>query len=74
MAQEIMTVAEVADYLRLNEATVYRLAQQGKIPGVKLGRQWRFKKEALDQLLEEGFEADVDAGQVALSPPQGSEG
>lgn len=74
MTQEIMTVAEVADYLRLNEATVYRLVQQGKIPGVKLGRQWRFKKEAIDQLLEEGFEADVDTGQTALSTFQGSEG
>lgn len=74
MAKEIMTVAEVADYLRLNEATVYRLAQQGKLPGVKLGRQWRFKKEAIDQMLEEGFEADEDTGQAALSTPQGSEG
>lgn len=74
MTQEIMTVMEVADYLRLNEATVYRLAQQGKIPGVKLGRQWRFKKEALDQLLEEGFEVDVDAGHAAVSTSQGSEG
>ena len=67
MVREIMTVAEVADYLRLNEATVYRLAQQGKIPGVKFGRQWRFKKEAIDQLLEEGFEADVGIRQAALS-------
>lgn len=55
---EVMTVAEVADYLRLNEATVYRLAQQGKIPGAKLGRQWRFKREVIDRLLAEGFATD----------------
>ncbi len=67
MAQEIMTVTEVADYLRLNEATVYRLAQQGKLPGVKLGRQWRFKKEAIDQMMAEGFEADADTEQAAVS-------
>jgi excisionase family DNA binding protein len=68
MAQEIMTVTEVADYLRLNEATVYRLVQQGKLPGVKLGRQWRFKKEAIDQLLEEGFDAAMDAEEAPVPP------
>ncbi len=67
MAEEIMTVAEVADYLRLNEATIYRLVQQGKLPGVKLGRQWRFKREAIDQLLAEGFETEADAGQAVSS-------
>ena len=60
MVSEIMTVADVAEYLRLNEATVYRLAQEGKIPGTKFGRQWRFKKEVIDQLLREGVETAVD--------------
>jgi PTS system nitrogen regulatory IIA component len=45
---EIMTAQEVARYLRLAEATVYRLAQEGEIPAAKLGRAWRFKKELID--------------------------
>jgi len=46
---EIMTVQEVAQYLRLAEATVYKLAQAGEIPGMKVGRAWRFKKELIDE-------------------------
>ena len=46
---EIMTAQEVANYLRLAEATVYKLAQAGRIPAVKVGRAWRFKKELIDE-------------------------
>jgi excisionase family DNA binding protein len=48
MEQEIMTTQEVAQYLRLAEATVYKLAQEGQIPAVKVGRTWRFKRELID--------------------------
>ncbi len=51
-ADQIMTVAEVAQYLRLGESTVYRLVQEGEIPGVKVGRSWRFKKGLIDVWLE----------------------
>lgn len=64
---EIMTVAELAEYLRVNEATVYRLAQEGKIPGMKVGRQWRFKREAIDRLLEEGAELAPEAEKAPVS-------
>ena len=47
---EVMTVAEVANYLKINERTVYSLAKKGEIPGIRLGRQWRFKKEAIDKI------------------------
>ena len=46
---EIMTAQEVANYLRLAEATVYKLAQAGDIPAVRVGRAWRFKKELIDE-------------------------
>jgi excisionase family DNA binding protein len=45
----MMTVKEVAAYLKLNPITVYRYAAQGKIPGFKVGSSWRFKKEILDE-------------------------
>jgi excisionase family DNA binding protein len=45
---DVMNVDEVADYLRVAPATVYRLARQGKIPCGKVGRAWRFRKDAID--------------------------
>ncbi|MGH7362295.1 MAG: helix-turn-helix domain-containing protein [Candidatus Methylomirabilales bacterium] len=44
-----MTLQEVATYLRLHRSTVYRLAREGVIPGFKVGNQWRFAKERVDQ-------------------------
>jgi len=47
----IMTVKEAAQYLKLNYLTVYKLLQRGKIPASKVGGNWRFKKEILDEWL-----------------------
>jgi excisionase family DNA binding protein len=48
---DIMTIKEAAQYLKLNYMTVYKLAQKGKIPASKVGGNWRFKKEILDDWL-----------------------
>ena len=45
MNDEILTLREVADYLKLTEKTAYRLAAEGKLPGFKVGGSWRFKRE-----------------------------
>jgi len=45
---EIMTVREVAEYLKVAESTVYRLARQGRVPSRKVGGAWRFSRRALD--------------------------
>jgi excisionase family DNA binding protein len=50
--EKLMTVKEVAEYLRLDEHTVYRMARKGKIPAYKVAGQWRFKKELLEKWLE----------------------
>lgn len=47
--KEIMTTQEVAEYLRLNEATIYKLAQSGEIPAVKVGGIWRFRRDLIDE-------------------------
>ena len=49
---ELMTVQELADYLRVTEKTIYRLLKRGKIPATKVGRQWRFKKTVIDEWLQ----------------------
>ncbi|TFD99400.1 helix-turn-helix domain-containing protein [Jeotgalibacillus salarius] len=53
MTHEIMTVAQVAEYLQLSEMTTYKLVQTGKIPGFKIGRHWRVKRSDLETLIEQ---------------------
>lgn len=49
MDNEILTIREVAEYLKLAEKTVYRLVAEGKIPGFKVGGAWRFRKSEIDR-------------------------
>ena len=53
MSDEIMTVKDVAAYLKLNERTVYRMATSVKIPAFKVGTSWRFKREELEKWIEQ---------------------
>lgn len=53
MADQIMDIKEVSRYLKIKEQTVYHLAQQGKIPALKIGGQWKIKKEHIDLLFDE---------------------
>jgi PTS system nitrogen regulatory IIA component len=50
---EIMTIEEVAKYLRVSERTVYDWAQKGDLPGGKLGTTWRFKREDVENWVNE---------------------
>ncbi len=50
MASEIMDISEAAVYLNIKKGTLYRLAKSGKVPGIKIGGQWRFKRQRLDEL------------------------
>ena len=53
MNEEILTLKEVAEYLKLAEKTAYRLAAEGKLPGCKVGGSWRFKQEDIDRWIEQ---------------------
>ncbi len=46
---DIMTLEEVAAYLRLKPQTIYTWAQEKKIPAAKLGKEWRFRKSLIDE-------------------------
>ena len=50
---EIMTLEEVAAYLRLKPQTIYKWAQERRIPGAKLGKEWRFRRSLIDLWLDE---------------------
>lgn len=50
---ELMTVGEVATYLHVSPAMIYRLAQTGHLPAFKIGRTWRFRQALIDSWLEQ---------------------
>ena len=52
MVDQILTLKEVAAYLKLAEKTAYRLVSEGKLPGFKVGGSWRFKREDLEAWIE----------------------
>ena len=52
MLREVMTVGEVAVYLRVNPQTVYRKAKSGELPAVRIGRAIRFRKVELDEWMK----------------------
>jgi excisionase family DNA binding protein len=55
---EILTIEEVAAYLRLSPQTIYRWAQEKRIPAAKLGKEWRFRRSIIDQWLDAQILAD----------------
>ena len=57
----IMTLDEVARYLRVHRSTVYRMAREGSIPSMKVANQWRFHKNRIDRWLVEGEAIGTEA-------------
>ncbi|MES9999164.1 MAG: helix-turn-helix domain-containing protein [Candidatus Thiodiazotropha lotti] len=53
MNDQILTLKEVAAYLKLAEKTAYKLAAEGKLPGFKVGGSWRFKEVDIEHWIEE---------------------
>lgn len=49
----VLTIGDLASYLKISKSTLYKLAQNGALPGIKVGRHWRFHKEAVDAWLKD---------------------
>ncbi len=58
MAEELMTIKQVSQYFQMNRVTIYKLARKGKMPAVKVGSEWRFKKMLIDNWLEGRLERE----------------
>lgn len=52
-AKNLLTVKEVAEFLRINPITVYRMAQNNSIPALKINSSWRFRLDSIEKWLEE---------------------
>ena len=50
---DVLTIEELSAYLKIPKSTLYKLVREGKIPSQKVGRHWRFRKEAIDRWLDE---------------------
>jgi excisionase family DNA binding protein len=51
--EDIMTLEEVAKYLKVKPQTIYTWAQDAKIPAAKIGKEWRFRKSVIDRWFNE---------------------
>lgn len=47
----VLTIGELAIYLKIPKSTLYKLAREGRVPSLKIGRHWRFQKRAIDRWL-----------------------
>ena len=71
MAEEgFLTTEEVLEYLQVNLRTVYRLIKAGKIPAVRVGRQWRFRKRDIDAWLESQRPRQARGGAARRARPR----
>lgn len=48
---DVLTIDQLARYLQITRSTLYKLVQAGRVPGKKVGRQWRFQRDAIDKWL-----------------------
>ncbi len=51
---DVLTITDLARYLQVSKSSLYKLAQEGKVPGQKVGKHWRFRRETIDRWLDHG--------------------
>jgi len=59
---DVLTIEELSVYLKIPKSTLYKLVREGKVPSQKVGRHWRFRKEAIDRWLEHTSGGTKDSG------------
>ena len=68
ISDDILNIKEVSDFLKIPVSTVYKLAQDGKVPAVKVGKHWRFLKRDLELLFiqkkEDSLEPFLEQGKA----------
>jgi len=60
---EVLTIDELASYLKIPKSTLYKLVREGRVPCQKIGRHWRFRKRAIDRWLEQAGENGIEKGE-----------
>lgn len=62
---EMLTIEDVAAYLKLKPQTIYKWAQTGKIPGAKFGKEWRFRRSAIEQWIDHQISSQAGSSKPA---------
>ena len=65
---KIMTTKEIAKYLKLHEITICKYAAEGKIPAIRIGRVWRFDKDAIDRWIGGGGRKTDPLFTITINP------
>ncbi len=60
IVSKYLTVSELSEYLQIHRTTIYRMLRQGKLPGFRIGSDWRFSLEAIEQWQRD--QTKIDAG------------
>ena len=68
---EILTIRQVADYLKVTERTIYRLAGAKKIPAFKVGGTWRFSRADIDNWIKQQSLEGLDAAREGVHTANG---
>ena len=55
-APDVLTISDLARYLQVSKSSLYKLAKKGKVPGQKVGKHWRFRRETIERWLYRGEE------------------
>jgi len=64
-SREILDIEGLSEYLDVSKSTLYKLAQDGKLPGQKVGRNWRFRKDSINKWLDDNTENPDNADNPA---------
>jgi len=67
MAETLLTAQQVRDRLGIDTSTIYRMAGDGRLPAVRIGRQWRFSRVAIEALLSPGGTDDLEADATVVA-------
>ncbi|MBS3820180.1 MAG: helix-turn-helix domain-containing protein [Planctomycetes bacterium] len=67
-ADDVMTIDELAAYLKLSNSSLYHFARARKVPGVKIGQQWRFQTSAIDEWMRTGTMPPQPAAPIKEAP------
>lgn len=62
----VLTIEELSDYLKIPKSTLYKLVREGKVPCRKIGRHWRFHRNAIDDWLREQSDPCEPNGEETL--------
>ena len=64
MSDTILTVSDLSKYLRTHRTTLYRMLREGRLPGFRIGSDWRFSLEAIEEWLRDQIKSDIEGSAV----------